>query len=427
MPNNTKIEEIRSDEVQEILSRVPNWMIRWGITLIFGLIVLVLFISWFVKYPDVVTGQVTLTSKNPPALLVSQTNGYVSNMFLTNGAEVKVGEIIASIRNPTEESSLDSLVQLVNQENTQKEEIFISKLQSLENLGGVQVDVNNLTTDLIELRNLKTNAFFQESINTLNQQVDYQNRLAWITKQELALLETEISNAKEKFEADSLLYDNQVIAKHTFYTNQSEYFAKRQQIISVKRSYVQNKIAASNLSSKKNELLKTNADLIRQIESRIEASKRNILTYADNWQQNYIFKAPQNGKLSYLTHLTVNDYVTVKQELFAVIPSEEEIIGVVKVADQAFGKVEIGQKVRMSFANYPAHEFGQLLGKVNEISSIPSEDGYFIKVNLTDGLNTSYQKSINYQPQMIGTAEIVTKDLRLIERVFNNFRRILDR
>ena len=30
-----KIEQIRSDEVQEIISAVPNWMVRRGISLIF--------------------------------------------------------------------------------------------------------------------------------------------------------------------------------------------------------------------------------------------------------------------------------------------------------------------------------------------------------------------------------------------------------
>ena len=50
----SKIEQIRSDEVQEIISAVPNWMIRWGITLIFGLIVMLIALSWFIKYPDII-------------------------------------------------------------------------------------------------------------------------------------------------------------------------------------------------------------------------------------------------------------------------------------------------------------------------------------------------------------------------------------
>jgi len=73
----TKLEsEIRSDEVQEILSHIPHWMIRWGITLMFGLILLLLFISWFIKYPDVIEGRITITTEQPLIRLINETDGY---------------------------------------------------------------------------------------------------------------------------------------------------------------------------------------------------------------------------------------------------------------------------------------------------------------------------------------------------------------
>ena len=418
-----KIEEIRSDEVQEILNRAPNWMIRWGITLFFCLIILLLFISWFIKYPDVVEGQVTLTTSTPPALLVSQTNGYVLNLYHQNGEILKRGDYIASIQNPTKKSSLDSLIYIMEGDLSKES---VEELKNINDLGGIQPDVNSLIFNLTELENLIDNKFFKQSLRSLSEQIEFNNRLAWITKQELELLQDEFSNATEKYKADSSLYANKVIAKVTFFNNQSEYFAKKQQIINTKRTYVQNKITSANLKAQKNELLKNNEDQIRQITSDIENSKKNIQTYLDNWQQNYIFKAPQPGKLTYLTNLAVNDFVTTNQELFAVVPNDKEIISIVKIANQAFGKVQKGQKVRMKFANFPYQEFGQLLGEVYEVSNIPTKEGYFLKVKLSNGLTTSYQQEISYQPEMMGVAEVVTDDLRLIERVFNNFRKVFD-
>jgi hypothetical protein len=52
---------------------------------------------------------------------------------------------------------------------------------------------------------------------------------------------------------------------------------------------------------------------------------------------------------------------------------------------------------------------------------------YTAKVRLPDGLLTSYKRVLIYQPEMQGTAEIITEDLRVIERVFNQFRKIFDR
>ena len=45
MPEFNQDIEIRSEEVQEILTRVPNWMIRWGNTLLLVFIVILLAIS----------------------------------------------------------------------------------------------------------------------------------------------------------------------------------------------------------------------------------------------------------------------------------------------------------------------------------------------------------------------------------------------
>lgn len=67
MPENNSQDniEIRSEEVQEILTKVPNWMIRYGNTLILILIFMLLFISWFIKYPDVISSEVMVTTTIP--------------------------------------------------------------------------------------------------------------------------------------------------------------------------------------------------------------------------------------------------------------------------------------------------------------------------------------------------------------------------
>ena len=414
--------EIRSEEVQEILSHVPNWMIRWGITLIFLLIVMVLFLSWFIKYPDIVQGQVVLTTQQPPSRLVSQANGYIEKLFLTDDTLILKDEIIAEIKSPIRKASIDSLHTILK-----KPKFRIPQLQELSDLGQLQSEVNNLINNLIEYQNLVTNNYYKNSIQNLSDQAEYNNRLAWITKQELDLLKIEVSNAKDKFEADSILFSKGIIAKHTFYQYQSEYLTKRQQIINVKKTYVQHRIASANYDKQKIDIQKNYEDQKRQLETAIQNSRSTIEVSITNWQQSYVLTAPIDGKLTYLSNLTEQQYIQTEQALFAIIPDQEEIIGIVKIADQAFGKVQLNQTVRMKFNNYPYQEFGQLVGKVSEISKIPSEEGYFVKVVLNDGLKTTYSKQIEYKPEMVGVAEIVTEDFRLIERIFNNFRKILDR
>ena len=52
---------------------------------------------------------------------------------------------------------------------------------------------------------------------------------------------------------------------------------------------------------------------------------------------------------------------------------------------------------------------------------------YFVDVELPQKLITSYNKEIDFKQEMQGSAEIITEDLRLIERFFYQFREVLKR
>ncbi|MNY36773.1 hypothetical protein D3C86_1712820 [compost metagenome] len=78
-------------------------------------------------------------------------------------------------------------------------------------------------------------------------------------------------------------------------------------------------------------------------------------------------------------------------------------------------------------ANFPDREFGVLQGKIHSISLVPDKDGnLLLDVSLPNGLETSYKKQIVFQQEMKGTAEIVTEDLRLLERIMHQFRNIFE-
>jgi hypothetical protein len=67
-------------------------------------------------------------------------------------------------------------------------------------------------------------------------------------------------------------------------------------------------------------------------------------------------------------------------------------------------------------------------GKIKSISLTPDIEGnLLIDVDLPNGIATSYNKKINFQQEMSGTADIVTEDLRLIERLLYQFRDIFRR
>ena len=92
--------ELRSEEVQEIMSRVPPWILRRGITLLFIIVLLLVVGSWFFKYPDVIQAGITVTSEEPPASVIARSTGKIEEIYAENDRAVSQGDLLAVIQNP---------------------------------------------------------------------------------------------------------------------------------------------------------------------------------------------------------------------------------------------------------------------------------------------------------------------------------------
>lgn len=98
MPNQLDNIELRSENVQEILTNPPSWIIRWGITIIAFVLVIILAISYFVKYPDFINAQISITTQNPPEKIEARTNGKLEKVLVKNHQNVFSNEVLAYIQ-----------------------------------------------------------------------------------------------------------------------------------------------------------------------------------------------------------------------------------------------------------------------------------------------------------------------------------------
>lgn len=139
-----------------------------------------------------------------------------------------------------------------------------------------------------------------------------------------------------------------------------------------------------------------------------------------NWETQYVLKSNIDGKIAFSNYWKTNQTVNQGDLIFTIIPTEStSFIAKLKTPATNSGKLKIGQKVNIKLENYPEAEFGTLQAKVNYISLIQDKDGnYLILADLPKALVTSYKKPIEFKQEMRGRAEIITNDLRLIERFF---------
>ena len=145
------------------------------------------------------------------------------------------------------------------------------------------------------------------------------------------------------------------------------------------------------------------------------------------WEQEYLFVSPIDGFVTQMGIWSQNQNVTIGEHVFTVVPLEQTVPrGKAMLPTQGAGKVKIGQRVNVRINNYPDQEFGYLLGKVESISSVPTTEGFYVvEVSFPNGMQTNYGKTLPIVQQIFGHADIITEDLRLLERFIMPIRKLL--
>jgi hypothetical protein len=98
--------EIHSAEMQEVIGRMPHWIISRGITLIFAVVIVLLAGTWFFTYPDVVSATITLTTQNPPAVIIAHGSGKLQYLLVKDGQIVAEGDYLGVLENTAELSNV---------------------------------------------------------------------------------------------------------------------------------------------------------------------------------------------------------------------------------------------------------------------------------------------------------------------------------
>lgn len=424
---NTEI-ELRSEEVQEILTRVPHWMIRWGSVVVLLILLSLFFVSWLVKYPDVITTQIVITTNIPPEKLVAKVPGKIEAILVIDKATILKNTPLAVIENSANYNDVFLLKSIVDTIDVDKNKFPFDKLKSAQ-LGEIEsffavFQKESIADDL----NTKLQPYQVEGTAQSYEAIQLKERLSLLESQK-SINQNELVLQKSDLDRYETLFKKGIVAtqeleKHklTYLQIEKNYKSLLSTISSLKSSW--NELNKNNKTTQINES-KENVNLQRNVIQAFYGLKKAI----KDWELNYVLRSSIDGKVSFLQLWAENQTVNAGDNVFAIIPTNESgYIGKVKAPAQNSGKIKVDQTVNIRLANYPDREFGIIKGNIKAISLTPDKDGnLLINVSLPKGLETSYKKQIVFQQEMSGTADIVTEDLRLIERLLYQFRDIFKR
>jgi multidrug efflux pump subunit AcrA (membrane-fusion protein) len=424
---------LRSNEVQDFISRKSNFFIRWGIVLFFFILVLMGTVCWFIQYPDLVVSKARLTSMNAPKEVITRTEGELKQISASNGQKVQQGFVLAfmeSIANPnavlTVHASLDSIINYVSQNNTDQIVNFFpdyAQQENLKELGELQQPFQTFVQSFISFRGFINNGFYLRKRTML--QIDFNNmtRLNTILKEQQVLLEKDLSLSKQTFDANESLAKNKLISALDYRNEQSKLIAKQLSLPQIKSAIV---TSESQQNDKRKEIAELENQILVQKNTFIQALQ-SLISQFQQWEFKYVLKAPISGTVQMTGFYQQNQFIKNGQLLFYVQPDSTEYFTEIFIPQYNFGKVKVGQDVILKFQAYPYEQFGSVTGKINFISSTPTDSGYLAKVILPKGLTTNYGKTLPYQYGLFAQADIVTENMRLLERFYYNIHKQLIR
>ncbi len=173
----------------------------------------------------------------------------------------------------------------------------------------------------------------------------------------------------------------------------------------------------SQQNDKQKEILELENQIAQQKAIFIQALN-TLQSQLDEWCKKYILTAPVDGKVSFVGFVQENQHLQANQMLCYINPHNSTYYAEMIIPQTNFGKIAIGQKVLLKFAAYPFQEFGAVNGVIEFIKEQPSDSGYVAKVALPNGLISNYKKRIQYRDGLNAQGEIITNDVRLLQRVY---------
>lgn len=422
MPNHNEI-ELRSEEVQDILTKIPHWIIRWGSLVVLIILLLLFLVSWMVKYPDIITTEIIITTQIPPEKLVAKTSGKIQAILIDDKAKVNKNTPLAVIENAANYKDVFLLKTITDTISLSNSKFPFEKLQAAQ-LGEIENSFAMFQKEYIaselnkQLQPYKVESSAQNfEAKQLRDRLQLLQGQKEINQTELQLLKTDVERYEKLFKKGVI--SAQEIEKQRLVYLQAE---KNNKSLLSSISQLKSSINELNRSSKTTIINESTTSI--NLERSVMQSFYQLKKAIKDWELNYVFRSSVKGTVSFLQIWSENQTINAGENMFAIIPSTEKgYIGKVKAVAQNSGKLKIGQKVNIRLANYPDREFGVIEGKLKTISLTPDKEGnLLLDIELPNGLKTSYKKKIEFQQEMSGSAEIITQDLRLIERLLYQFR-----
>lgn len=399
----------------------PNAMARNGTYIICCLLLFFFTLSWVFKYPDIVSAKVIISSGNPPVKLVAKNSLPIQSIFIKNDDQVTKGQILCIFSNAARYEDVINIAKLVAFLDTTLDMSNTTQTISLPpnlQLGELQNNYVELYQALESYKFFLRHNAYDATISSFSNQVKYNEELQNEQGKKMALQQEQLNIQQRQFSADSSLVDQKIISRVEYEEAKRKVLDQQMNTGNNNTNTIQNKLQLSecmkNIAVATLQKQKDENDLLQKIKETVKSFQGK---YAE-WQQNYVLKSPVEGKISFFTIWKENQFVNAGEGIMMILPPTQDFIVRGKLGAERYGKIQPGQKVLLKLQAYPYEEYGMLEAQLTRKTIVSMDTNYVVEMKLKHGLTTNSGKVIPATPSLEATAEIVTENKSILERLF---------
>ena len=433
----------RSEEVQTIIDRMPTRGATYAIGLTSLLVTIIISLGFIIKYPDTVDGQISITAHLAPIKLVANASGKL-HLICKDRNSINEGQIIAYIENEANYRDvllLDSLLMIHNNNL----EDFPSVPELI--LGSISSAFNSFSIAHSQYYRALHSDIYKIMCNSLQQQNMINADIIKNLDKELLLKEKKLKIEGELLNRDSTLNQVKAISTQEYNRQQGSYYDLQSVYKELQSSRLSHMAQIRRNEQQIQQYILEEQEKLEKLKEDLSACKFQLTNIIYTWKKQYLQISPLDGQLEYLGFWRENYFVQNRQELFSILPNQNEIVGEVIVPSfgiasgepifnivpdekgllmgkallpaERSGKVKIGQTANIKVSNYPYMEYGLIKGKVSSISRISNKieqsstdatkegNVYRVLISFPDGLKTNFDQTLDLDFESHGTVFLI--------------------
>jgi hypothetical protein len=433
-----KIKLSRTEEIKDIIERIPFKTDRIVTVIIVTLAGLLLFFGWSIEYPEKVSGPVSITARQAPVRLVANTSGRL-RLLKNNSDLLNENEIIAYVENPARLEDVIAIEQYID--NINIDSLYNNPVSLIKPgppvLGDLSISYYSFLNSLEKGSQYRSSEPFEKRRLSLTTLLESQIRLLENNLQQMMTKAKTLKIAGKSAHRDSSLFKSSAIAELDMDRSSVSYFGVLESTQALNREITSLKIQIDDTHHKLELLILEQQETEQKLKMELFSTFNELICNIDKWKLAYTFAAPFKGKLEYFNFWRENDFISAGTPVLSIIPDDNPLLGQIFLPSQGAGKVSVGQEVIIKLDNYPFIEYGSVTGFVKSISALSSQvdeytkknniNSYLVTVDLPDELTTNYGARLDFKYEIRGIADILIKKRKLIERLFGNLKYVISK